>query len=366
MAVLKTSLHGGNLRKLAEAAGLSPAHILDFSANINPLGPPEWLRPLIISRVASLVHYPDPDCAELLQAAAARYGVKTEETIAGNGSTEILHLLPRVLTARRAVVSVPAYVDYAHAAELAGLPVERVPLAEERDFRPDPEKIDRFLRDGDLFFTGQPNNPTGLLWDAADLRRLARRHPAATIVIDEAFADFVPGMDSLTQRRPPNVVVLLSLTKFFAVPGIRLGCAVADPALIARIKAVMPPWTVNTLAQAIGAAALADAAYAEKTRAYVGEARETLVRDLTSLGGFYVYPGEANFLLVKITRRDLDAPELAGKLLRRGIGIRVCDNFAGLDRRFFRIAVRTGDENRRLCQAIGDVLKQRETLLRNG
>ncbi len=362
MAVLKTSLHGGNLRKLAEAAGLSPAHILDFSANINPLGPPEWLGLLIAGQVESLAHYPDPDCENLLQAAAARYGVKTEEIVAGNGSTEILHLLPRVVTARRAVVAVPAYVDYAHAARLARLPVKRIPLAEERDFRPDPEAIDRFLRDGDLFFVGQPNNPTGLLWDTDELRRLARRHPAATFVIDEAFADFVPGMDSLTQRRPPNVVVLLSLTKFFAVPGIRLGCAVADPALIARIKAAMPPWTVNTLAQAIGAAALADKSYAEKTRAYVGQVRETLARELASLGGLYVYPGVANFFLVKITRRDIDAPELAGKLLRRGIAIRVCDNFDSLDCRFFRIAVRTGEENRRLCQAIREVMKQTETL----
>ena len=362
MAVLKTNLHGGNLRKLAEAAGLSPADILDFSANINPLGPPEWLRTLISSRVESLAHYPDPDCENLLQAAAVRYGVKAEEIIAGNGSTEIIHLLPRVVTARRAVVAVPAYVDYALAAALAGLPVERIPLAEERDFRPDPEAIDRFLRDGDLFFAGQPNNPTGLLWDADELRRLARRHPAATFVIDEAFADFVPGMDSLTRRRPLNVVVLLSLTKFFAVPGIRLGCAVAAESLIARIKAAMPPWTVNTLAQIIGAAALADKAYAEKTRAYIEQVRETLARELASLGGLYVYPGEANFLLVKVTRRDIDAPELAGKLLRRGIAIRVCDNFDGLDGRFFRVAVRTGEENRRLCQAIREVMKQTETL----
>ncbi len=354
--MMKTGTHGGNLRQLAKSSGFAVADILDFSANINPLGPPEWLRPLVSRQLASLVHYPDPDCEELRQAAAARYGVKAAEVMAGNGSTELLHLLARAVPARRAVVPVPAYADYALAAELAGIPVEKILLPEENDFRPAAEEIAPHLQAHDLVLLGQPNNPTGLLWNAGELRRLARKCPAVTFVIDEAFADFVAGMDSLTRRRPPNVLVLLSLTKFFAVPGIRLGLAIADAAVLARLRAIMPPWTVNALAQAIGAAALGDEEYAARTGSYVREVREGLVGELRSFAGLYIYPGTANYLLVKITRSGLDAPGLARKLLRRGIAIRVCDNFAGLDKRFFRIAVRTAEENERLGQALREIL----------
>ena len=353
---MTTRKHGGNLRQLALSAGLSSEDILDFSANINPLGPPEWLRSLVSRNIGSLTHYPDPDYVNLQRAISARYGVTEEETIAGNGSTEILYLISRALPARRAVVPVPAYSDYALASELSGLSVEKVFLKEEDGFKPDMEAIESRLMEHDLVFIGQPNNPTGLLYDADALRNMALRNKSATFIIDEAFADFVEGMDSLTRRRPPNVLVLLSLTKFFAIPGLRLGCAVADPDVISRIRKMMPPWSVNTFAQSMGEAALADVDYTKKTREYVRAERVRLTGELCSISGLYVYPGEANFLMVRIDRKEIDAPGLAQKLLRAGIAIRVCENFDGLNTRFFRVAVRTAEENERLCHALREAL----------
>ena len=329
--------------------------ILDFSANINPLGLPDWLRPLINSKISSIVHYPDPDCTSLVEAFSARYGVLQEEVLAGNGSSEILYLLLRVLKATRALIPVPAYGDYATAAEAAGLRVEKMFLKEEDGFALDLGALETRLGREELVIIGQPNNPTGLLFDPEALRQMARRYPSATFIVDEAFADFIQGMDSLSRNRPPNVIVLCSLTKFFAIPGLRLGCAIMNADTASRMRQVIPPWSVNAFAQAVGEVALRDGRYTERTREFVREQRKSLFRDLKSFPGLTVYPGQANFLLVRIDRKDIDATGLAQRLLGKGIAIRVCDNFDGLDSRFFRVAVRTAEENGKLCSELSAV-----------
>jgi adenosylcobyric acid synthase len=352
-----TERHGGNLRKIALSSGKPAGEILDFSANINPLGPPEGFRPLISSRTGDLVHYPDPECTELVAAFSDRYGVSPDEVLMGNGSTELLFLLPQILGKGRALVPCPAYLDYARAAELAGLAVEPLPLSEEAGFAPDLKAIGTLLRGDEILFLGRPNNPTGRMIPAAALRDLAMRNPETAFVIDEAFADFVPEAEPLiASGRPENITLLKSLTKFYAMPGLRLGAVVATPELIRRLRDRMPPWSVNTLAQAAGAAGLRDAAYAEETLRFVGDRREELVAALGTLPGLTVYPGAANFLLIRSDREGQDAPEIARRLLIGGIAIRDCSNFAGLDRRFFRIAVRTAAENDRLVRALRSAL----------
>ncbi|HTX55309.1 MAG TPA: cobyric acid synthase [Candidatus Baltobacteraceae bacterium] len=340
--------HGGNLYQLARTAGKAEQDLLDFSANINPLGPPEWLRAVLSAQVSRLVHYPDPDCSLLVEALADRYQVNADEVISGNGGTELLYLLPRVLERKRAVILVPAYVDYARAALRAGLEVEHILVPGWHDAGPVSAEL---LQDA-VVFLGRPNNPTGEVWDADALRRLAAGHPGTVFVVDEAFGDFVDDLDSLTSRRPSNVVVLLSLTKMFAIPGLRLGAAIADTSTIRRLRDLQPAWSVNSLAQAVGTAAARDQEHPRRTRAYVGERREKLVADLQALPHLTVYSSRANFLLVRIDDPGLDAPALSRRLLNDGIAIRVCDNYEGLDRRFFRVAVRTEDENGRLLDAL--------------
>ena len=350
-----TERHGGNLTKLAAAAGRPAGEILDFSANINPLGPPEWLRPLISSLVGALVHYPDPECTDLVRAFSERFPVSADEVLMGNGETELLYLLPRVLGKGRAVIPVPAYEDYGAAAESAGMTVERLPLSEERAFIPDIAEIERLLSGDEVVFLGRPNNPTGHFLPAAALRKLIGGHPSTFFVIDEAFADFVAEESLLEKGRPGNLIVLRSLTKFYAIPGLRLGGIVAEREIIRRLRAIAPPWSVNTLAQAVGAAALRDAAYAQETCRFVRERRAELTGELRAIPGLFVYPGTANFLLIRIDRSGVSASELARRLIEEGIAIRVCDNFAGLDGRFFRVAVRTAEENTRLCRSLRKV-----------
>lgn len=351
-----TDKHGGNIMKLALAAGKSMQDILDFSANINPLGAPEWLRPLISSQIGSLVHYPDPQCTELRNAIADKFAISPGEVIAGNGSTEILYLLPRVLHASRAIIPVPSYLDYASAAELGGLQVEKMPLKEEAEFILNIPQLAKKLRGDEIVIVGRPNNPTGFFCDDNELRKLALDHPDTIFIVDESFINFIEGAQSLITNRPSNVIVLFSLTKFYAIPGLRLGFAVADRRIIDELYRIMPPWSVNTIAQAVGAAAVKDTAYAADSKKFVLEERQWLQNELSNIPGLKVYPGSANFLLVKINRKGKSAPQLAQAMLNDGIAIRVCDNFAGLDEQFFRVAVRTREENVRLCAALANSL----------
>lgn len=151
------------------------------------------------------------------------------------------------------------------------------------------------------------------------------------------------------------MVVLRSFTKIFAIPGLRLGFMIADASVIREVKRFIPPWSVNALAQAVGEEALRDCAYVEETRRYVRLQREALLEGFRSIDGLTVFPGEANFLLVRIDKEGVAASILAGELLRKGIAIRVCDNFEGLGERYFRVAVRTGEENEELLQSISAV-----------
>ena len=344
--------HGGNLRRLAEVSGKPDGEIIDFSANINPLGPPTWLRPLISSRISSLSHYPDPDCTELLKAASARYCAATDEIIAGNGSGELLYLISRAVE-KRGLIPVPSYTDYARACSAAARRVCFFTLCESENFSLDTDALDAALeKESALVFIGQPNNPTGTTCEPDALRMLARRRSDSIFVIDEAFADFVDGFDSMTRDRPDNVIVLLSLTKCFAIPGLRLGIAVADAAIIHRLRELQSPWSVNTLALATGARSLRDTEYLVRTREYVDRARGQMLEELNRIGGFTVYPGRANFLLLRINDPEQNAVELARKLLAQGIAIRDCGDFKGLNDRFVRIAVRTEVENALLIEAL--------------
>ena len=345
--------HGGNVHQLAELAKRAPEDILDFSASINPLGPPEWLRGLIHSRISAIAHYPDPDCTDLRAAAARRFGVDLAEVIAGNGSAELLHILPRALGARRAVIPVPSYCDYLVAAESAGLAVHTVPLRAQDNFSLDLGSLELALHGEEIVMLGQPNNPTGQNTNADDLRGVFSRWPRTTFIVDEAFADFLSDCDSLTLQRPANAVVLRSLTKFYGIPGLRLGLAIASREVITAMRRLLQPWSVNVLAQAVGEGALNDESdYASRTRELVAEERQKLIRNLRAIGGLCVFPGRANFLLVRVDQRGLDATEIARRMLRDGIAIRVCDGFDGLDARYFRVAVRTAEENACLCRAL--------------
>jgi adenosylcobyric acid synthase len=208
-----------------------------------------------------------------------------------------------------------------------------------------------------MVILGQPNNPTGRLFDTDRLADMAERHPDTFFVVDEAFADFVPDYRSMIHWDRPNIVVVRSMTKFYAVPGFRLGYAMADAQVAARLRRFLPPWTVGSVAQAVGEGVLEDRAYADRSRSEAARLREALAADMAALPGLKVYPGAANFLLVRIARKDVDAVALEEKLLAQGIAIRVCANFGGLGKGIFPGGGAQGPENRRLVTALSALLQ---------
>ena len=347
--------HGGNLRALAGAANRGPGDILDFSANINPLGPPPWLRTELAARAGDLVHYPDPDCAALIKAASGRYETPPETLLAGNGTSELLFALPGAAGPGRALLPAPCYVDYETACARSGLAVSFLPPAREEGLPPDLKRLGQALEEPALVILASPNNPTGTVVPAEALRELAAARPDSLFVVDEAFADFVPNFDSLTRDRPENVVVLLSLTKAFAIPGLRLGLVCASPGVIQRLRRRIPPWSVNTLAQAVGVRALADAAHLDRTRAAVASLRAGLAKALNNIPGLTVTPSRANYLLCRLETGD--AEDIARRLLtEHGVAVRACANYQGLDNSRFRVAVRPEPENIRLAAALRRIL----------
>ncbi len=340
--------HGGNLRELSAAAGIPEDEILDFSANINPQGPPDYLRSVLSANMSKLLHYPDSGYTQFREAAANHVKVAPQQIVVGNGSTEIIYALPRALPLKRAVIPAPSYVGYLEALQVSGLPVEILPLPEENNFAIDWEILKENLSSGELVFIGRPNNPTGGVFGLEELALAAAEFPDTLFVIDEAFIDFVPGQPSAISLIGPkhdNIVVLRSMTKFYAIPGLRLGFAVAAREVAFLVRSQLSPWSVNALALALAPKLFKDEQYARTSREVVTDWRQKLTEGIASIEGLKVYPSLANYLLVRIDKAGLDANDLASNMLKDGIAIRCCENYKGLDARYFRVAVRTPEEN---------------------
>ncbi|MFH0960137.1 MAG: threonine-phosphate decarboxylase CobD, partial [Pseudomonadota bacterium] len=348
--------HGGTLREYSERTGLSPDQILDFSANINPLGPPEWLEPLIKVSIEDILSYPDPECLDLRVACAERYNVDQRNILAGNGSTELLFLIPRALRFRKAIIPTPSYIDYATAVRHANLETQFFDIKETDGFHVDFSFLKSQLEGGELVFLGHPNNPTGVCLDVEAARDLISSRPETAFVIDEAFLDLTESTRSFCSEHLSNVIVMVSLTKTFSIPGLRLGIAISNSDWAARIRKLQVPWSVNALAQRVGREAVADSAFIEKSREYVSVQRVKLESALSSINGLSVFPSQANFMLVKIDHPSLDCQSLSERTLAKGVAIRPCQNFRGLGPRYFRVAVRSEEENEKLVQTLTSIL----------
>ncbi|HEY6008248.1 MAG TPA: threonine-phosphate decarboxylase CobD [Geobacteraceae bacterium] len=347
--------HGGNVFAIARARDLAPEDILDFSASINPLGPAPGVREAVAAAFDRIGHYPDSDCAELRLALARLHGVAPANICVANGSTELIYLLPRLVTGRRALVVAPPFSEYAAALARDGWEVDYLVLSPETRFDLSPERFEVQLRQRyDLAIVGNPGNPTGRLYDRETVAALARscREAGCFLVVDEAFMDFCEEASTkVLAVRDEAVLVLRSLTKFYALPGLRLGYAIGSVPVIDRLSRLREPWSVNTLAQAAGLASLATDDYATATRALIAAERHRLMAGLAAINGLRPFPSVANYLLVEATDGP-SAGELAERLLAERILIRDCGNFRGLNDRFLRVAVRSPAENGRLLTAL--------------
>lgn len=352
--------HGGTVYAAARLLQVTPEEIHDFSASINPLGPPPGVREAVMAAFDRVVHYPDPLATELRDALARRYDLAVENVGVANGSTELIHLLPRLIPGSRALIVAPPFSEYAAALHRKNWEICYLFLKAEQEFSFSLTELKERLADGfDLLILANPGNPSGALVPLPIVTEILKlcRNARTVPVIDEAFMDFCEDESAVsTVVSDGRGLVLRSLTKFYAMPGIRLGYAVAASEVIERLTGLIPPWSVGTLAQAAGVAALADTGYRERTLCLIAKEREFLTAGLAAFPGLRLYPSAANYLLVEMTG-DITATYLHDSLLYRRILIRDCANFPGLSDRFFRVAVRGRAENRLLLDTLAEVFK---------
>lgn len=349
--------HGGDIYTVSDKLGVRPEDCLDFSANLNPLGIPDGVRKAMVDSLEQVVYYPDPDNAALIGALSRRYGVKKEYLTAGNGAADLIFRLVYAVKPERALLTAPTFLEYGEALKQAGTEVDTFRL--NREFEAGEELLDCLDRNTGMIFLCNPNNPTGLLTDRSLIRRLAKKaeEQEALLVLDECFLDFTGREEEYTMvpylEEFPNMIVLKSFTKMFAIPGIRLGyCLCSDMSLTARIKAAGQSWSVNTVAAAAGKAALEETEFVAKSAAFVKAEREYLTGELKKLG-IRVIPGTANYLLIQAEK----CYSLYEKLLPYGIIIRRCCNYDGLDESYYRIAVKRHEDNRKLVGALNQMIK---------
>jgi len=372
-------VHGGNLAWAAALAGCPASAILDFSASISPLGPPESALDAIQAHLSSLTAYPDPDYGELRTALGEALNVDPDWILPGNGSAELLTWAAWDLSKLEATYLVtPAFGDYWRALSAFGAKVLKCPL----DLQLlDAEPVRRLVTD-DLSVSNRslvspsfrlpvplaldaerglllnnPHNPTGLLFGREAILPYVKQF--GMVVVDEAFMDFLPPWEQETLidavEEFPNLVILRSLTKFYSLPGLRLGCAIAHPDILRRWQLLRDPWPVNALAAAAAAAVVRDTVFERQTWDWLPVARRELFEGLANLPGLQPIAGAANFLLVE---SSMSVSLIQKSLLERHrILIRDCLSFPELGDRFFRVAVRSRAENLRLIAGLAEVIR---------
>ncbi|WP_053057786.1 aminotransferase class I/II-fold pyridoxal phosphate-dependent enzyme [Rubrobacter aplysinae] len=348
--------HGAHAAAASRRLGLAREDFLDFSQNINPLGPPSGTLAAARAAISSATVYPDPGYTELRRALAGYLAVDPASILPTNGGTEALFLAALGLArsgARRALILDPTFSEYAAAAGAAGLEVVRRVAWRESG--------DRFVLDHsslgepserDAVFLCNPNNPTGGGIRRKEVLQVAEtvREAGAALVVDEAFADFAPEL-SVADRTGPGLIVARSFTKFFCVPGLRLGCLVTPEA--DRYGGLQPSWPVNVAAEAAGISAASEPGFTTRSVELMSELRAGMISALRPIPRLRVYGGDANFLLL---RGPAGMPE---RLARCGMLVRGCEPFEGLGPEHFRVAVRGGEENRRLVDAVRAELSER-------
>ncbi|WP_028551115.1 cobyric acid synthase [Paenibacillus sp. UNC451MF] len=341
--------HGGDLWTAAEAFGKDKDEFLDFSSNMNPLGPPAAVEAILRDHWRDVVAYPDPAVRELRLKLAHRYNVPMESILVGNGAAELIDLAVRVRQPRLTALARPSFSEYEEAVDKTKGRIHELLLREEHGFIMQLPDVEKAIAASDMLFFGSPNNPTGRLLPEGVRELLSRANKP--VILDEAFIDFCPDEDKLTMIRQAaassHFMVIRSMTKFYSIPGLRLGFIVAHPDVIAQMRSQQVHWSVNTMAQLIGTAVLDDEAYEQKTHAWLAEERPWLIGQLQSLG-LIVTPSDTNYLMFSLRGLGLTVKALQTEMGQRGVLIRDASLFPGLDENYVRVAIRLREHNERL------------------
>lgn len=374
-----SNIHGGNIFQFAHEQRIEPYEVIDFSANINPLGPSQRGLSALEAQLRYISHYPDATNDDVLNAIADIYGMNKNQIVVGNGAAELLYAICRLPGYTGAFVPAPGFSEYKEALEASRIPVRDIYYRPREDDNGKPyfevpylalETFAAELKGQDgriIVFLGNPNNPDGTLLDKNHIRTLASMLNDANslLVIDESFIDFV-GNDTLQDNEYSmrslvnefdNIIVVHSFTKFYAVPGLRIGAAFSNSQIIDKLNKFIPIWSVNTLAQAYTESALNDVEYVKRTKQVLREEQYYMYNALDAIAGITVYPPSANFILFHIEQDGVTADSINEALKKHKMIVRNCDSYIGFNSQWVRIAIKDHDNNVRLVDALADILK---------
>lgn len=350
--------HGGNIYRLAEELKMQERTIIDFSASINPLGVSKKIKAELRKHLKYLHNYPDPDARRLRKRLAQYHGINPEMILCGNGSTELIYLITRALKPVKVLIPAPTFSEYERACRTSyELQVTSYELKRENNFDINPDEFISSMKGCDMAFLCNPNNPTGLLLKKDSVMQIAEaaRDLKCILVVDEAFIDFCPE-DSIIKEveNNPYLIVLRSMTKFYALSGLRLGYGVFPQHLTEKLKEYKEPWTVNNLAQRAGVTALKDKVYRNETFRIIRHEKQFMENGFKKLGIDYI-PSSVNYYLIRLD----NAEEVIASLRNKGILVRGCSNFTGLDESYtyIRVAVKSRKDNARLLKELSLWLK---------
>ena len=360
MSKKNLAAHGGNIYKKARELGIKEADILDFSANLSPLGIPDGVKKSMIDAVEGLINYPDPDCTALTEAIAEFDKVKTSQILCGNGGADLLFRLALALKPKNVLLPVPAFVEYEESLRAIDAKIEYFYL--EKDLKVKENLLNAMKQEHDFMVICNPNNPTGLLVERSLLLQILDKAKELDIkvLVDECFLEIYPGEQEYTLKgyleQYPNLVILKSFTKMYAIPGVRLGYVMCgDETFLQKMKACGQAWSVSHFAQAAGVAALAETEYREKTISVIARENAFMKEELSKLP-IHLYESVVNYFFFQAPGvKDFDK-----RMEKHGIMIRNCSNYVNLGDDYFRVAVRNREDNLKLIHAMKKELSEME------
>lgn len=347
--------HGGDIYKYDEK-------MLDFSANINPLGMPESAKSAIINSIDKYQTYPDYSSRKLRNALSNFYEYDADKFVCGNGAADLIFRICLALRPRKVLIPSPTFSEYEEAVEISGGLVHHHLLKESENFDVTLGIIESIDKDTEMVFLCSPNNPTGRAVDLKIIEEILikLRENKGILVLDQCFIHFLEEENEYFAinllKKYDNLIILGAFTKIFAMAGLRLGYALfGSKDLAAKIENILQPWAVSTVASEAGCAALSRD-FVKKTKDYVNSQRTFLANSLSEIG-IKVFESQANYMLIKSNENIIDR-DLADEALKEGVLIRKCSNFRVLSPYFFRIAVRTEEENKILVKVFRKIIHE--------
>jgi threonine-phosphate decarboxylase len=353
-------MHGADIYTASRMAGCNEDEIIDFSSNINPLGIPKAVALAAVNSIKYTNRYPDINSRRLIEAISAYENIPDEFIFVSNGAAESIFRISFCIKPQKALITAPAFSEYEKSMKLSETVIYYYYLKEENNFKIEEDILDCIDEKTDIVFICNPNNPTGQLTEKSILEKMIIKLKERNVflAVDECFLDFSENSEKYSTvdllEKYDNLIVIKAFTKIFAMPGLRLGyCMCSNEKLIKKLKSAGPPWNVSTVAQAAGVAAVKEQGYLEETISYVKEQRNYLFNELKNLG-IKAFDSYANYILLKT-----DAVDLKEQMLKRKILIRNCGDYVNLGKEYFRIAVRTKEENKIFIDRLKEIMVKR-------